>query len=149
MSLENLYKFGKLKRHKTSPEEIESLLGVANRCLGDASQVSISLDLRFIAAYQAALAAAEAFLYCYGYKAPKGNYHYMTWEAMRNLQDEYIRKAIVLFDDARQKRGVAFYDHADVVSEAEFKELFEEVKIFVGHIKDAIRKRFPVFGEKI
>ena len=75
MSLENLYKFGKIQEHKTSAEEIKNLFAVSKRCLSDASQANISLDLRFISAYQGALAAAEALLYSYGYKAPKGNYH--------------------------------------------------------------------------
>ena len=149
MSLDNLYKFGKLQKHKTSPEEIENLFAVSKRCIDDASQTNISLDLRFISAYQAALASAEALLYCHGYKAPKGNYHYMTWEAMRNIQDDYIRKTVILFDDARQKRGTAFYDHADIVSETEFKELFSEVNLFMRHIKNKIKKEFELLGEKI
>jgi len=143
MSLENLHKFGKIQEHKTSAEEIKNLFAVSKRCLSDASQTNISLDLRFISAYQGALAAAEALLYSCGYKAPKGNYHYMTWEALRNIDDDTIRKTIILFDSARQKRGVAFYDHADIVSETEFKELFSEAKKFIVYVKSKIKKEFP------
>lgn len=149
MSLENLYRFGKLQRHKTSPEEIKNLFGVSKRCLNDASQTNISLDLRFNSAYQAVLAVAEALLHCYGYKASKGNYHYMTWEALRNIAEDETKKSIILFDAARQKRGIAFYDHADIVSETEFKELFGEAKLFVEHVRDRIKREFAVFGEKI
>ena len=143
MSLEDLYKFGKLKKHKTSTEEIESLLGVCKRCIKDAEQTSISLDLRFISTYQAALAAAESLLGCYGYKALRNSYHYMTWEALRNTDDEYIKRATILFDDAKQKRGNAFYDHAGAVSETEFNELISETKKFIVYIKEKITKEFP------
>lgn len=143
MSLEDLYKFGKLKKHNTSPEEIKDLFDVTQRCLEDASQKNISLDLRFIAAYQGALAAAEAILYCFGYEAPKDSFHYMTWQALKNIPDAAIKKVIILFDKARQKRGSAFYDRADVVSETEFKEFFKETKTFVDYIKEKIKIGFP------
>ena len=149
MGLEDLYRFGKIQRHKTSAEEINNLFDVSKRCLEDASQTNISLDLRFISAYQAALAAAEALLYAYGYKAPKGNYHYMTWEGLRNISDDHIKQTIILFDVARQKRGNAFYDRTDVISETEFDELFREAKAFVVYIKNKIRKQFPGLGRKI
>ncbi len=142
MSLEDLYRFGKIQKHKTSQEEIKNLFDVADRCLKDASQENISLDLRFVAVYQAALAAAESLLCCNGYKAPKGNYHYMTWEGLRNIQDDYIKKSVIIFDTARQKRGIAFYDHTDVVSEIEFDELFNETKKFVNYIKNRIKKEY-------
>lgn len=110
MSLEDLYRFGKIQKHKTSQEEIKNLFDVADRCLKDASQESISFDLRFVSVYQAALAVAESLLYCNGYKAPKGNYHYMTWESLRNMQDDYIKKSVIIFYIARQKRGIAWMD---------------------------------------
>lgn len=146
MSLEDLYRFGKIQKHKTSQEEIKNLFDVADRCLKDASQENISLDLRFVAVYQAALAVAESLLCCNGYKAPKGNYHYMTWEGLRNIHDDYIKKSIILFDSARQKRGAAFYDHTDVVSEVEFNELFKEAKAFISYIKAKIKKEYPDYG---
>ena len=149
MSLEDLYRFGKIQKHETSHAEIKNLFEVADRCLKDASQKNISLDLRFIAVYQAALAAAESLLYCNGYKAPKGNYHYMTWEGLRNIQDDNIKKSIILFDSARQKRGAAFYDHTDVVSEVEFNELFNEAKAFITYIKARIKKEHPAYSKKI
>lgn len=149
MSLGDLFKFGKLQEHKTSPEEIKSLFEICQRNLKDASQTNISLDLRFISAYQAGLAAAEALLYCFGYKAPKGNYHYMTWEALRNVPDGYLNKTVVLFNSARQKRAEAFYDHAGVTSESEFNELFKEAKVFINYIRNKIKKEFLILSKKI
>jgi len=149
MSLEDLYKFGKLEKHKTSPQEIKDLFGVAERCIKDASQSAISLELRFISAYQAALASGEALLCCLGYTAPKTNYHYMVWEALRQILDNSFKKTLILFNDARSKRGEAFYDHANVTSETEYKEIFEESGKFVKFIRDKIKKEFPDLAKYI
>ena len=149
MSLEDLYKFAKLEKHKTSSQEIKDLFGVAERCLKDASQHTISLELRYIAAYQAALAAGEAFLCCHGYSAPKNNYHYMVWESMRQVLDSSFKNTLILFNDARSKRGDAFYDRENVTSETEYKEIFEEAKKFVQFICDGIKKEFPDLGKGI
>lgn len=149
MSLEDLYKFGKLEKHKTTPEEIEDLFEVAERCIKDASQDVISLDLRFISAYQAALAAGEALLYCLGYKAPKANYHFMVWEALRQILDKSFKETLILFDDARTKRAAAFYDRAFVTSETEYKEIFEESKKFIGFVRNKIKKEFPALGKNV
>ena len=149
MSLEDLYKFGKLQKHKTTPDEIKGLFDVSERCLNDAAQKAISLDLRFISAYQAALAAGEALLCCLGYNAPKNNYHYMVWEALRYVLDSSFRDILILFNDARSKRADAFYDHASVASETEYKEIFEEAKKFANFIKNKIKKEFTQFGKHI
>jgi uncharacterized protein (UPF0332 family) len=149
MSLEDLYKYGKLQKHKTSPQEISDLFGVAERCLKDSSQTSISLDLRFISAYQAALAAGEALLCCLGYTAPKGNYHYMVWEALRNVLDDSFKSTLILFNDARSKRSDAFYDRASVTSDTEYEEVFKEAKKFVAFVRAKIKKDFPNFGKNL
>ncbi len=149
MSLEDLYRFGKIEKHKTSAQEIKELFGVAERCIKDASQDSISFELRFISAYQAALAAGEAFLYCFGYRAPKNNYHYMVWEGLRQILGGSFKDTFILFDDARTKRANAFYDRANVTSETEYKELYKEARIFITLVSDKIKKEFPKLGESL
>jgi len=149
MSLEDLYKFGKLEKYKTSPQEIKELFGVAQRCLKDAAQDSISFELRYISAYQAALAAGEALLCCFGYSAPKTNYHYMVWEGLRQVLDGSFKDTLILFNEARSKRGDAFYDHADVTSETEFKEIFKESENFVKFAKNKIKKEFAEIGKSV
>jgi uncharacterized protein (UPF0332 family) len=147
--LEDLYRFGKLEKHKTSAQEIKGLFDVAERCLKDASQDAISLDLRYVAAYQAALAAGEALLCCLGYKAPKNNYHYMVWEALRQVLDKSFKDTLVLFDDARAKRSSVFYDHANVTSDTEYDEILEEAKRFVNFARSRIKKDFAGLGKEI
>src|SRR3989338_5204342 len=149
MSLSDLYKFGKLEKHTTSPQETKDLFGVAERCLKDASQDTISLDLRFVSAYQAALAAGEALLCCIGYRAPKVNYHYMVWEALRQTLDASFKTTLILFNDARSKRADAFYDHTNVTSETEYKEIFKEAEKFIRFVRNKIKKEFPELGKDI
>jgi len=149
MSLEDLCKFEKLQKHKTSGQEIKGLFGVANRCLKDAAQGSISFELRYISAYQAALAAGEALLCCFGYTAPKINYHYMVWEGLRHILDSSFKDTLILFNDARSKRGDAFYDHAEVTSETEYKELYRESEKFVEYARRRIKKEFRELGKSI
>ncbi|MBI4974576.1 MAG: hypothetical protein HZC19_02015 [Candidatus Omnitrophica bacterium] len=143
MSLDDLYRFGKLEKHSTTSEEIAGLFDVAKRYLKDASQDSISAELRYIAAYQAALAAGEAFLHCNGYKTPKMSHHYMVWEALRQVLDKSFKEQLALFNDARNKRADAFYDHAGLINETEYKEVFDESKRFVESLRGKIKKDFP------
>ena len=62
MSLKDWLNSGWLAEHKTSPEEIRNLLGVADRDLTDCRSVGLSADWRMNIAYNAALQAATAAL---------------------------------------------------------------------------------------
>jgi hypothetical protein len=69
MSLEKWAEYGWLKREPSSPSEIKSLLGIVGRSLKDANVQAISVDLRFTAAFSAALTIATAALRASGYRA--------------------------------------------------------------------------------
>jgi hypothetical protein len=58
MSLEKWVEYGWLRREATSPGEIKDLLGIADRGLADSKVEAVSTDLRFIAAFSAALTVA-------------------------------------------------------------------------------------------
>lgn len=60
---------GRLKRHRSSPREIRDLLCVADRDLKDAAVTAISLDRRFITAYQTVLQLATIVLAASGFRA--------------------------------------------------------------------------------
>ena len=62
MSLEKWVEYGWLRREPTSPTEIKDLLGIVSRSLADSKVEAISDDLRFIAAFSAALTAATTAL---------------------------------------------------------------------------------------
>jgi hypothetical protein len=59
MSLEKWVEYGWLRRELTSPGEIKDLLGIVERSLSDSKVEVVSTDLRFIAAFNAALEPAK------------------------------------------------------------------------------------------
>jgi len=76
MSLEKWEEFGWLRREPTSAGEIKGLLGIVDRSLTDSKVEAISADLRFIAAFSAALTAAATALRASGYRvATQAGHH--------------------------------------------------------------------------
>jgi hypothetical protein len=63
MTLNQLLADGKLVKHRTSRQEIASLLKVVERDIADASIKTVSSDRRFAIAYNAALQLATIALY--------------------------------------------------------------------------------------
>ena len=68
MSLEKWVEYGWLRREPTSPSEIKDLLGLVDRSLADSKVEAVSTDLRFIAAFNAALCAATTALRASGHR---------------------------------------------------------------------------------
>jgi hypothetical protein len=58
MSLEKWVEYGWLRREPTGPGEIKDLLGIVEPSLADSKVEAVSTDLRFIAAFNAALCLA-------------------------------------------------------------------------------------------
>ena len=79
MSLEKWVEYGWLKREATSPDEIHGLLSIVDRGLHDSKVEAISIDLRFIAAFNSGLAAATAALRAGGF-----SYIYRSWPSCQN-----------------------------------------------------------------
>ena len=83
MSLEKWVEYGWLKREPSSPNEIQGLLGIVRRSLDDAKVEAISEELRFIAAFTAALTVATVALRASGYRtATQAGHHMRTIESL-------------------------------------------------------------------
>lgn len=76
MSFDDWVNFDWIRREPPSKDEVRSLLGVVDRYLHDADVEAISDDLRFTAAFQAALTAANLALRASGYRALTGPGHH-------------------------------------------------------------------------
>jgi hypothetical protein len=76
MSLEKWAEYGWLKAEASSPDEIRDLLGIVARALKDSKVEAISEDLRFQAAFSAALTSANIALPAASFKSlyPKGHF---------------------------------------------------------------------------
>ena len=68
MSLEKWVEYGWLRREPTSPGEIKDLLGIVERSISDSKVEAVSTDLRFIAAFNAALSVATTALRASGHR---------------------------------------------------------------------------------
>jgi uncharacterized protein (UPF0332 family) len=145
MTLENWYSVGKLKKHKTSKQEINNIFNLIARDLQDASLEELSADRKFNISYNAAFQAGLALLYCYDYKPSTESHHYITWTALREILEKEKISVIDYFDRCRKKRNIADYDRAGIVSNKESEELFKETKAFVEFVREKIKNEFPEY----
>ena len=130
MSLDDLQKQGRLRSHRTSREEIGSLLAIVERDLEDASVTLISSDRRFATAYNAALQLATIVLYCHGYRTRGGGHHATIFAALQETQLPELSAYSGYFDSCRSKRNVMDYDRAGEITEIEKEALLQEASIF-------------------
>lgn len=126
---------GWLLEHKTSPEEIAGLLGVADRDLGECRNPGLSPDWQLSIAYNAALQAGSAALAASGYRAHREQHHYRIIQSLA-LTIGYDRAAIALLDRFRKKRNIGGYERAGMVSQHEA----DEMKALAKQIRDEVRK---------
>ena len=123
MSLEKWVEYGWLRREPTSPDEIRSLLGIVERSLADAKVEAVSTDLRFIAAFNAALCIATMALRATGHRTvTQAGHHVKTIESLE-LTLEPKAKIIQKFKTFNTKRNKSFYDVAGAVSDQELEAM--------------------------
>lgn len=145
MSLEDLYKQDRLKKHKTSAREIKDILKIIDRDLEDARIKGLSVDRRFAIAYNAALELATITLYCKGYRPFGLGHHYTVFQAMKEcMGDDYVELADY-FNACRIKRNVIDYDRAGGISELEANKLLKEVRQFREIILNWLQSYYPKF----
>lgn len=129
MSLKKLLAEGQLRKHRSSPKEIEELLHVVERDLEDANQTRLSLDRRFATAYNAVLQLATA-LHAAGYRTAGQGHHWATFHVLPKIMGSKARKRADYLDACRTKRNVADYDRAGEISEVEVAEILDEARNF-------------------
>lgn len=123
MSLEKWVEYGWLRREPTSPGEIRSLLGIVERSLADAKVEAVSTDLRFIAAFNAALCTATMALRATGHRTvTQAGHHVKTIESLE-LTLKPNAKIIQKFKTFNNKRNKSVYDVAGAVSDQELEAM--------------------------
>jgi hypothetical protein len=119
MSLEKWVEYGWLRAEPASPGEIKNLLGIVDRGLADSNVEAISADLRFIAAFGAALAVATTALRASGHRtATQPGHHLKTIESLE-LTVKAEPKLIQKLKTLSTKRNKSNYDVAGAVSDQE------------------------------
>ena len=142
MSLTDWLNNGWLVEHKTSPQEIADLFGVADRDLADCRAGGLSADWRMNIAYNAALQAATAALAAGGYRAARGSHHYRVIQSLAHTTQANTG-LIAQFDQFHKKRNIGGYERAGLVSDQEADEMFELARQLVQDVEKWIRANHP------
>lgn len=124
MSLRDWLRNSWLTEHKTSPEEIASLLAIVERDLGNAAIADLSPDWKLNIAYNAALQAATAALAASGYRAAREQHHYRTIQSLAHTLG-WKAARVSQIDRFRKKRNIGGYEAAGLVSDREALEMLQ------------------------
>lgn len=123
MSLQKWVEYGWLRPEPTRPNEIKSLLGIVDRSLADAKVEAVSTDLRFIAAFNAALSLATLALRATGHRtAAQAGHHVKTIDSLE-LTLKPDAKIIQKFKTFNNKRNRSVYDVAGAISDQELQSM--------------------------
>jgi hypothetical protein len=122
MSLRDWVRDGWASQHKSSRNEIQRLLALADRDLATCATKGLATDWRFAIAYNAALQSATAALAAAGYRASHEAHHLRVIESLAftiGAKRELIRR----FDAFRKKRNMSSYEVGGTISEKEAAEM--------------------------
>ncbi len=143
MTLKDLLADGRIRPHKTSAKEIADLLRVVNRDLADADVAQLSIDRRFVTAYNAALQLATIALHAAGYRTAATGHHWATFHVLPEIIGPQSQARTDYLDSCRSKRNVTDYDRAGEISEKELSEILAEVRRFRVDLVAWLRKNHP------
>ena len=142
MSLKQWESNGWLRKHETSPDEINNLLMIVDRDLKDASE-GISADWRFGIAYNAALKLCTVLLYAEGYKAERTLQHYRTIQALPLILGQEKANDANYLDACRSKRNIVEYDYVGGATDDDADELMEYGKELRDDVMAWLKKAHP------
>lgn len=145
MNFSRLLRQRRLKRHKTSKEEIQDLLRIAERDIADASVKGLSADRKFATAYSAVLQLAITTLHCEGYRPAGMGHHFTVFQALKETMGEEFHELVDYFDACRTKRNITDYDRAGEISKKEAAELLREAKKFKKEILRWVAQNYPEY----
>jgi len=142
MSLRDWLQFGWLTEHQSSPEEIENLLGLADRDLKECQAEGLGADWSLAIAYHGALQAATAALAAAGYRASRESHHYRVFQSLEFTvgADPNLLRALDAF---RKKRNLSSYEMGGTVSDKEAKEMLKLARELRARVGRWIRSEHP------
>jgi hypothetical protein len=142
--LKDWLKSGWLIEHRTSPQEITDLLGIADRDIRDCQASGLSPDWRLNIAYNAALQAATAVLAACGYRPARDAHHYRVIQSL-TYTIEADSSLIIQFDRFRKKRNIGGYERAGMTSDMEAAEMLSLAKKLREDVGKWFRTKHPQF----
>ena len=142
MSFEDLVRNGGVSRHKSTPDEIQRLLSLADRDLASCATKGLAADWRFAIAYNSALQSATAALAAAGYRAGHEAHHRRVIESLA-FTIGATRQVIGRFDAFRKKRNMSSYEIGGSISEKEAGEMAEFAADLRKQAEEWIRRKHP------
>lgn len=139
---------GWITEHRTSADEIQNLLGIADRDLGTSRIKDLHPDWRFAIAYNAALQAATAALAAAGYRAGREAHHLRVIRSLEftlHADPALIRR----FDVFRRKRNLSSYERGGSISEMEAEEMRALAASLRADVERWIRKHHAALWKKV
>jgi uncharacterized protein (UPF0332 family) len=131
-----------LTEHKTSRQEIEDLLALADRDPNDCLVKRLSEDWRLTIAYNAAFQCATAPLAACGYRAARQAHYYRVIQSLADTIGADA-KLVAHLDAFRKKRNISDYERAGLVSEAEVHEMVQLARALRRRVEQWIHSDYP------
>lgn len=135
MPYERLLREGRIRRHRTNPQEIAGLLEIVERDLADAAITALSADRRFATAYNAALQAATVVMYSEEYRAHGIGHHSTTFQFLMEAMGAEVSALADYFDDCRRKRNRADYAGVGYISLTEAEDVLREARVLADRVR--------------
>ena len=148
MTLTKLLAAERIKKRKTSADEISNLLKVVERDIKDAKIEALSDDRRYATAYNAALQLGKIVLLCSGYDTKGAGHHAAVFDALPDILGKEHGKTAIYFDSCRAKRNEVDYTGVFNVSSTEVTELIKEAEAFETEIKRWLEDSYPQYAHK-
>ena len=125
-----------------SKAELDNLRSIVTRSLRDVSAPGLSVDARFVMAYDAARTLSLMVVRAAGYRPRSAGAHYHTFAALEAADTAFVAIS-AYFDGCRIKRNVSEYEFAGGVTDTDADGLLKMVKQFAIDAEAWIKAHHP------
>jgi len=126
----------------SSKAELDNLRSIVARSLKDVSTPGLSVDARFVLAYDAARTLSLMIVRAAGYRPRSAGAHYNTFLALEAAEPAFATLS-VYFDACRMKRNDCEYDFAGGITDTEADALLKTVQQFAADAEAWIKAHYP------
>lgn len=141
MSVEDLVGEGSIHPFEATRGEVQKAMEIARRDLALAERLlGENLDWCFSIAYNAVLQACRAYMFHLGYRPASAEAHKATFEFMKVVSEEPLKKSISYFDRVRKKRHRTIYEDVGLISEKEATELLVRARQLLSHVETELKE---------
>jgi hypothetical protein len=145
MNWKKLVADNRVTQTPASKSELDNLRSIVTRSLKDVAAPGLSVDARFIMAYDAARTLSLMVVRAAGYRPRAVGGHYNTFLALEAAHPAFASLS-AYFDGCRLKRNNCEYDFAGGVSDTDAEGLLNAVRQFAVDVEAWIDTHHPHFA---